>query len=485
MAQPEPNPYPTLPPGASGSAHDFALAVRRPIEEFLHIEAAGGIVLLVAATLAILWANSPFAGSYSALWHTPLGLSLGSWGFSRDLHFWINDGLMTVFFLVVGLEVKREIVQGALASWQRAALPIAAALGGMLIPALGYFLFNPAEPFRQGWGVPMATDIAFAVGILTLLGKRVPPSLRVLLLALAIIDDIGAILVIAVFYTASLNPTGFLIAGFGLLVLYTFVRIGVRPGIGWLAIPLVLIWSGLHVAGIHPTLAGVVVGLAVPVESWVGGAGFLAMARKAVGDFQERVAAQAPDHDLLEPLEELAFAKREAISPAVRLEHAMHPWVAYAIMPLFALANAGVPLRGIGFDQPGLLSVFSGVSLGLFLGKPLGVLLVSWLAVRLKLCTLPVGVSWGGVLVVGLVAGIGFTMAIFIAELAFASPELLAVAKLGVLVSTALAATTGLLVGRAILPTPSAATGLASDSEVESSNAAWHTGENRRPSGGR
>jgi len=464
MTETDSNPHPTLPPGAGRSAHQFAQAVRRPIEEFLHIEAAGGIVLLVAATVAVVWANSPFAHSWEALWHTPIGLTLGSWSFVRELHFWINDGLMTVFFLVVGLEVKQEIVQGALASWQRAALPIAAALGGMLVPALVYFLLNPGEPFRQGWGVPMATDIAFAVGILTLLGKRVSPSLRVLLLALAIIDDIGAILVIAVFYTARLNPTGFLIAGFGLLVLYTFVRIGVRPGVGWLAIPLVLIWSGLHIAGIHPTLAGVIVGLAVPVESWVGGAGFLAMARKAVADFQDRVAAQAPDHDLVEPLEELAFARREAtISPAVRLEHTMHPWVAYAIMPLFALANAGVPLGGIGFDQPGLIGVFSGVSLGLFLGKPLGVLLVSWLAVRLKLCTLPVGVSWGGLAVVGLVAGIGFTMAIFIAELAFASPELLAVAKLGVLVSTALAAVAGLLVGRAILPMPSVTAGLTSD----------------------
>ncbi len=485
MTETDSNPHPTLPPGAGRSAHQFAQAVRRPIEEFLHIEAAGGIVLLVAATVAVVWANSPFARSWEALWHIPIGLTLGSWSFVRDLHFWINDGLMTVFFLVVGLEVKREIVQGALAGWQRAALPIAAALGGMLVPALVYCLLNPGEPFRQGWGVPMATDIAFAVGILTLLGKRVSPSLRVLLLALAIIDDIGAILVIAVFYTVSLNPAGFLIAGFGLLALYALVRIGVRPALGWLAIPLALIWSGLHIAGIHPTLAGVIVGLAVPAESWVGGAGFLAMVRKVVADFQDRVAAQAPDYDLREPLEELALAKREAISHAMRPEHAMHPWVAYGIMPLFALANAGVPLGGIGFDQPGRFGVFSGVSLGLFLGKPLGVLLVSWRAVRLKLCTLPVGVSWGGLAVVGLVAGIGFTMAIFIAELAFASPELLAVAKLGVLVSTALAAVAGLLVGRAILPMPSVAAGLASDGEVESSDAAWHTGEIRRPSGGR
>ena len=476
MAQPDPNRYPTLPPGASRSAHDFALAVRRPIEDFLHIEAAGGIVLLVAATIAVLWANSPVADWYQALWHTPIGLSLGGWSFSRDLHFWINDGLMTVFFLVVGLEVKREIVQGALASWQRAALPIAAAFGGMVVPAALYVLLNPAEPFRAGWGVPMATDIAFAVGILTLLGKRVSPSMRVLLLALAIIDDVGAILVIAVFYTSNLNPTGFYLAGFGLLVLYTFVRTGVRPAIGLLAIPLIIIWAGLFTAGIHPTLAGVIVGLAVPVQPWVGAAGFLAMARKAMGDFQVRMTAQASDHDLLEPLEELAFAKREAISPAVWLEHAMHPWVAYAIMPVFALANAGVTLSGISLAEPGLVGVFSGVSLGLFLGKPLGVLLLAWLAVRLRLGTLPVGVSWGGVLVVGLVAGIGFTMAIFIAELAFTSPALLAVAKLGVLASTALAATTALLVGRMLLPLPTVEPA-ASDSDVERSNEAWHTTE--------
>lgn len=472
------DPYPSLPPGAGHRAHDFALAIRRPIDAFLDIEAAGGIVLLVAAALALTWANSPLAASYDALWHTPIGLSLGSWTFTRDVHFWINDGLMTFFFLLVGLEVKREIVVGALASWRRAALPIAAALGGMVVPAVVYVALNRSGPAAQGWGVPMATDIAFAVGVLTLLGRRVPSSLRILLLALAIIDDIGAILVIALFYSSGIKAGGLAVAAVGGLVLWFFVRAGVRPAFGRLFLPLVIIWAGLYAAGIHPTLAGVIVGLAVPVRPWVGADGFLAMADRVIAAFQDRVRSRASDHDLLEPLAELAFAKREAISPAVRLEHALHPWVAWFIMPVFALANAGVALGGMSLSRPDDFAAFAGVTLGLLVGKPLGVLLLSWLAVRVGLCTLPVGVRWSGILIVGLVAGIGFTMAIFIAELAFTSDELLAVAKLGVLVATGVAAAGALGLGRVLLPLPVTAED-ESETDVEVSDAAWHTGGGR------
>jgi NhaA family Na+:H+ antiporter len=425
--------------------------VTRPIERFLHVEAAGGLILLAAAAIALMWANSPWHESYEHLWHTPISLGIGTWGVEKSLHFWINELLMTVFFLVVGLEIKRELVEGALSDLRRAALPIAAAIGGMVVPAVFYFALNPSPPTQSGWGVPMATDIAFAVGVLTLLGKRVPAALRVLLLALAIIDDIGAILVIALFYSSGFSTAGVAFIVLGLVVLVLLRQIGVRPG--WnLALPILLIWVGLLQTGVHPTIAGVLVGLMAPTRSWFGREGFVKVARGALDDFEDRVQRGVHDHELVEPLARIAVARREALSPALRVENELHPLVAYGVMPLFALANAGVNLSGLDAGDPGFTTIMAGVILGLVIGKPLGILAMSWLVVRLGLATLPDGVNWRGILIVGFVAGIGFTMAIFIAQLAFADPSLLAIGKLGVLLASAVAGAVGLVFGYLFLP---------------------------------
>jgi NhaA family Na+:H+ antiporter len=310
------------------------------------------------------------------------------------------------------LEIRREIHEGELAELRRAALPVVAALGGMLFPALIYLAFNRSPETQNGWGVPTATDIAFAVGVLALLGKRVPPALRVLLLALAIIDDIGAIIVIAIFYSSGVSGIGFLIAALGVLAVLLLQRFGVRNPLIYV-VPGVILWSGMLKSGVHPTIAGVVLGLLTPVKAWLG---------------------------------------HESAAPVVRLQEALHGWVAYLIMPLFALANAGVSLNGVSIEDPNLMHVASGVALGLVLGKPLGIVCVSALFVRLGVCALPRGVNWLGVSVVGVVAGIGFTMAIFIAGLAFQTPQQLAAAKLAILVGSAAAATFGLIFGRIVLP---------------------------------
>ncbi len=443
--------HPSIPPEAWAPARRLAQTVRGSIDRFLHIEAAGGVVLLAAAALALIWANSPWGESYERLWHTPVSLGIGSWRVEHSLHFWINDLLMTVFFLVVGLEIKRELVEGALSDIKRAVLPIAAAVGGMLVPALIYFSLNTEAPASEGWGVPMATDIAFAVGVLTLLGKMVPVTLRVLLLAVAIIDDIGAILVIAVFYSSGISLDGLLIAGGGIALLFLMLKIGVRPSFVY-AIPLFFMWAGMLRTGIHPTIAGVVAGLAAPVKPWFGKEGFVQTAREVIDEFQDRITREHRDHELFEPLSRLATARREALSPALRAEVALHPWVAFGVMPLFALANAGVHIGGIDLTAPSHTSVLAGVILGLTIGKPLGIMLLSWLAVRLGLCSLPDGVGWSGIMVLGCIAGIGFTMAIFIAELAFADPAILGIAKLGVLLATAAATGLGLMLGRVTLP---------------------------------
>lgn len=442
----------TLPPETWVPAGRVAQAVLRPIEGFLRIQVASGAILLGAAVVALTWANSPWHESYESLWHTPFSIGLGRWSIQGSLHFWINDLLMAIFFLVVGLEIKREIFEGALSGFRRAALPVAAAIGGMVVPAAIYLIFNTSMPARNGWAVPMATDIAFAVGVLSLLGKRVPVSLRVLLLALAIIDDIGAILVIAVFYSAQLDWSALYYVAGGLFGIVALFKMGIRPGFIYL-VPSLVVWGGMLKLGVHPTIAGVMIGFMMPVTSWFSREKFLKVARDAIDEFDDRSDRGLRGHDLIEPLVKLARARREAVSPSVRMEAALHPWVAFVIMPLFALANAGVDVRGIEFGDSTSVAVFAGVVGGLALGKPIGVLLVSWIAVRLGLCVLPAGVNWRGLLVVGGVAGIGFTLAIFIGDLAFQgdTAQLSDIAKLGVLTGSAVAAVGGLLLGRFML----------------------------------
>ncbi len=397
-------------PRAFPRARRAARRLLAPVERFLAVEASAGLLLLGATLAALAWANSPWRASYDALLGARLGLHVGALGFERELRFWLDDGLMTVFFFVVGLEIRRELHAGELSEPRRAALPFAAALGGMLAPAAIYAALNRHGPGASGWGVPVATDIAFAVGVLALLGKRVPPALRVLLLALAVIDDVGAIVVIAVFYAAGLHALGFAIAAAGVALLFALRGLGLRSP--WLYVaPGIVLWSGLCVSGVHPTLAGVVLGLLTPVR-----------------------------------------APRGAESTAERLQRALHPWVAYGIMPLFALGNAGVSLGGGARAASEGGRVLAGVMLGLVLGKPIGVLGAAWLTTRLGLCALPRGVRWRDVAVVAVAAGIGFTMALFIAQLAFGPGARLATAKLGILCASGLAALFALALGRAVLP---------------------------------
>jgi NhaA family Na+:H+ antiporter len=424
-----------------------------PLERFLHVEASSGIVLLIAAAVALVWANSGWHAAYEALWHTPIHLGAGEWVFKKSLHFWINDGLMAVFFFVVGLEIRREIHEGELADFKRAALPIAAALGGMVVPATIYLVANPSAPSSQGWGVPTATDIAFAVGVLALLGKRVPPALRVLLLALAIIDDIGAILVIALFYSSGIAWTGLVVALLGIGAVLVLQRLGARRDLLYV-LPAIIVWLGILDMGVHPTIAGVLLGVVTPVRSWFGPKGFLSVASDSIEEFRHHSEREEHDVDaLVAPLKRIKEAYREALPPVVRVQSALHPWVAFGIMPLFALANAGVDLRGVSLDEPASRAVAFGVMAGLVVGKPLGILLASYACVRAGICVLPRGVTLRGMMLVGAVAGIGFTMAIFIAGLAFAeSPSLLAAAKLAVLLASALAAVAALTIGRLLLP---------------------------------
>jgi len=436
------------PPEAMPALQQAARALLRPIDRFLSVAAASGIVLVVATVLALAWANSPWQDAYQALWHTKLVLGLGPWRVEPTLHFVVNDVLMVVFFFVVGLEIKREMHGGELREARRAALPIAAAAGGMALPAAIYLVVTNGHPgVGAGWGVPMATDIAFAVGILALLGDRVPPALRVLLLALAIIDDLGAILVIALFYNAGFTWSGPAIALAGVFGIRLLQWLGVRNP--WAYIPAGgVVWIGILQAGVHPTIAGVVVGVMTPMVSWYGRQGFVATARLAIAAADDR---EADRERFAEALTRVDVARREAQSPGERIEHALHPWVAFGVMPIFALANAGVSLATLDFDAPGAVVLFLGIVLGLVVGKTAGIFAASWLAVRTGLATLPEGVDGRGLLVVGAVSGVGFTMSLFVASLAFAEGEGLDIARFAVVVGSATAATLGLSLGRVLL----------------------------------
>jgi NhaA family Na+:H+ antiporter len=418
------------------------------LERFLRVEAVSGVVLLAAATAAFIWSNSPLADSYHSFSHAPLTLGVGRVVFTQPVHFYVNDVLMTIFFLVVGMEIRRELHEGALSSVRLAALPVAAATGGVAVPAAIYLAINAQALLREGWAVPTATDIAFAVGVLALLGRSIPSGVRVFLLAIAIIDDIAAVIIIATFYSGGLDLSGFLIAGFGVLLVLGFQRIGVGAVFAYL-LPGTILWFGLFKAGVHPTLAGVVLGLMTPVVPMRRREHPLDVATRALDYFKRN--SQPRHHHLranLAPLRELRDAQRELLPPVVRVQAALHPWVAYGVMPLFALVNAGVSIDGLDLSSPSSQSVLTGVAIGLVVGKPIGIILGSWLAVRIGWCDLPHGVTWPSVALVGCLGGIGFTMSIFIATLAFSSESLLAAAKAGILIASVMAGVIGLVVGR-------------------------------------
>jgi Na+:H+ antiporter, NhaA family len=441
------------PPGAPPEAWEPLLRVvrraRAPVDRFLRVEAASGIVLLVAAIVALTWANSSWREGYFALWHTPIGIRVGDFAFERTLEWFVNDVLMVIFFFVVGLEIRHEVHDGELRDWRRAVLPLSGALGGMVVPALIYLLFAGAADTRSGWGVPMATDIAFALGILMLLGRRVPPALRVLLLALAIIDDLGAIAVIAMFYSSGVEVSGLLVAALGASGIVALQSVGVRAKLAYV-LPSALAWAGIYGAGIHPTIAGVLVGAMTPVRAWFGPDGFAAGVQRALDDLLRINPRELSLAELAGIRSHLDRARREAMSPALSLMHTLHPWVAFGIMPVFALANAGVLLESVGSDAASW-NVGLGIAAGLVVGKPLGILLATWMALRLRWGTLPAGLGYGHLVVLGVVGGVGFTMSLFIAQLAFVDGNLLSAAKVGVLLASAAAAVLALALGWVLL----------------------------------
>jgi len=375
----------------------------KPLDEFLRVETASGLVLLAAAAIALVLANSGWHAAYEHVLDTSLLPG------DLSLHFVVNEVLMAIFFLVVGLEIRREIHEGALATPAQAALPLVAAAGGIIAPALIYGALAEASVL-DGWAIPTATDIAFAMGVLALLGRRINPALRVLLLAIAIADDIAAVLIIAFFYAEGIAPAGVALSAAGIVAGLIAHRSGLNAWVACLASGAV-IWYGFLLAGIHPALAGVAAGLLVPMRP------------------------RGPDSE----------------PPAAQLESALHPWVAFGVMPLFALANAGVRFEGLDLTSTLAQGLAGGIALGLFMGKPLGICLATWLAVKSGLSRLPEGVAPAGIAVIGCLAGIGFTMSIFIAALAFEESPLLAVAKFGVLAGSVGAAVAGLLLGRLLL----------------------------------
>lgn len=389
---------------------------RLALPAFLHHEAAGGIALFLAAVAALMLANSPLAQPYEHALHMPLKAGIAPLVLEKTLSHWINDGLMVIFFFVVGLEIKRELVVGALSSVKQAALPLAAAAGGIIVPALIYAAINRNDAMAlNGWAIPCATDIAFAVGVLALLGSRIPPALKIFLLALAIIDDLGAILIIAAFYTADLSLSALGLAAIGVAGLVALNRNGVTRIAPYVALG-VFVWLCVLKSGVHATLAGVITALTIPLSN----------------------GAEEPD---------------DHSSPALWLQHTLHPWVTFGVLPLFALANAGVSFSGFSLNSLGA-TIPLGIILGLVIGKPIGVFTFSWIAIKTGVADRPDGATWTQILGIGVLAGIGFTMSLFIGMLAFPDSENGAAIRLGVLAASIVAGVMGYLILRSASPLP-------------------------------
>jgi len=420
-----------------------ARRVSLPIQSFISTEVFSGAVLLLAAVVAITWANSPWDESYSDLIHETFELKFfGVVHIEEDLQHWVNDGLMTLFFFVVGLEIKRELFRGELRGVDKAALPGLAAVGGMLAPALIYTALNAGGAGEAGWGIPMATDIAFALGILAVIGSRIPPQLRIFLLALAIADDIGAILVIAVFYTDQIALDSLAVAALLLALIYAMNRLGVQDTLPYLLVGL-CVWAAVFESGVHATIAGVALGLMTPVHPYYGRGKFLPTISELLDRF--RHARQEDDTEMAEQI----FGQMEDViegseAPVDRLERTLHPFTSFVVVPLFALANAGVPLHGDIISDSLHSSVTLGIIIGLLVGKPIGILLASWLAVRTGIARLPHNVTWPQMLGVGILAGVGFTVSLFINELAFSSQEPIDQGKIGILAASVAAGVLGM-----------------------------------------
>jgi NhaA family Na+:H+ antiporter len=450
------NPHPHLGSRRPWSASDRTIPKRvvQPLQRFMAEETAGGFVMLAAAAVALVWANSPAWHSYVDLWTTQVDISVGDWiHLDHTMQEWINDALMVVFFFLVAIEIKRERVFGELQDTRKAAMPVIAAAGGMAIPALIFILLNAGGPGVDGWGIPVATDIAFAVAIVTLAGKRFPPSGKIFLLTLAVADDLGGILVIALFYNQGVEPAWLAAAGAGLVLIAGLNRSDVRSLVPYLVLG-GWVWFAMLESGVHATIAGVAVGLLIPTRAFYDPAQFAAAAQPLV----ERVQATVDDQKVTAEeatanaadIEELVHLAHESLSPMDRIAHALEPWVAFVIVPLFALANAGV--RVVGGEGSFDTAVIVGVALGLLVGKPIGVMAASWLAVRLGVGRLPTGATWRHMAALGVCAGIGFTVALFVTSISFDDVLLTDSAKVGVLCGSLAAGVLGYLALRAAGP---------------------------------
>lgn len=422
--------------------------VIEPFQSFIRAESAAGILLLISTVIALAWANSPWADAYTAFRRLPVTLGIGDFALTEPLVLWINDGLMAMFFFVIGLEIKREVLVGELSSLRQAALPLAAALVGSILPALIYSGFNAGTEGAKGWGIPMATDIAFSLGILSLLGARVPLALKVFLVALAIGDDLAAVLIIAFFYTSTISWTS-LAAGAAFLVgLIGANLLGIRHPLVYGILGIGGLWLAFFLSGVHPTIAGVLAALTIPARTRLSGDEFVARARALLEKFQKAMEPGRPplaNPDRQAVAARLQQAAHEVVTPLQRLEHALHPWITAVVLPVFALANAGVTIEGDPLATL-LHPVALGVIGGLLSGKPVGVTLASCSAVRIGVAALPEGITWRHVIGTGFLAGIGFTMSLFIDGLAFGKTPLDAPAKVGILTGSTLAGAAGWLI---------------------------------------
>jgi Na+:H+ antiporter, NhaA family len=422
--------------------------ILRPVERYLHNESTAGIVLLICALIAVIWANSPWSDSYIHLWEIEVSLRVGGRELGNTLHHWINDGLMAMFFFVVGLELKREIIAGELSDIKKAMLPLSSALGGMIAPALIYILFNPSGLENNGWGIPMATDIAFAMGIISLLGKGVPLALKIFLTALAIADDLGAVLVIAFFYTSDISLLSLGAGALFLTILLVANYIGIRSTLFYGLIGIGGVWLAFLLSGVHATIAGVVAAAAIPARTKINEQKFIDVLDQKLKEFHD-----IPPNDvtLLEPaqykvIEGIHRLTKAAGTPLQRLESQLHPWVSFVIMPLFALANAGVVLHGDRLANMFSNTVTLGVFAGLTIGKFFGVVGFCWLAIKLGISKLPDGVNWRQIFGVGCLAGVGFTMSLFVTTLAFSEAALVDTAKLGIFAASLVSGIAGYIV---------------------------------------
>ncbi|SDP18891.1 sodium/proton antiporter, NhaA family [Mucilaginibacter sp. OK268] len=421
--------------------------ITAPVNKFIHQEHTSGIVLFISVVVAIIWVNSPLEHFYHYLWDLKFSLGFGGHVLDHSLHLWINDGLMAIFFFVIGLELKREFMAGELSSIKKASLPMVAALGGMLVPALIYFFINKGTASEHGWGIPMATDIAFALALLSIAGKHIPSSVKVFLSALAVADDLGAVLVIAIFYSSHIALMPLTIGVWLLVILLIGNKMGIRNITFYLVIGFG-VWVAFLLSGVHATIAGVLVAFTIPARTRINEKSYADNLRQLLLDFEKAIPNNSTlttpeQHDTIEKIKELSM---DAETPLQKVEFMLHPWVAFVVMPLFALANAGIVI-GANFFSSLANPVSLGVTIGLLAGKFIGVLLATWLMVKLG-AQLPAKSTWKQIVGVALLAGVGFTMSLFISGLAFSHPEMVDQAKYGILLASLLSGVLGVLVLR-------------------------------------